>query len=319
MRRLRHIVLSAVGFFYHFNRSIKYCGFNYWKGDASVRNFYSVLVYHALEKSLSFKNRRPKSGWQNAKRLLATLVAAQRNGEIGFHDRAGRSVLEQFLSLPENAGNNDAEVMRAAMRELTFSTQERHGAMQLTRSQLELGKLDKPEDFFFSRYSLREFGPATVPQELIARAVSLAIKTPSVCNRQPWSVYHTSKPEVRDLFLKYQSGNRSFGDKIPNLLIVTTDLRAFFGGQEHYQHWIDGGLFSMSLIYALHSLGVSTCALNWSQTPKNDKALRRLLNISPQHTIIMGIAAGYADELNKVCVSARRPLEEVLFELEERI
>jgi nitroreductase len=137
------------------------------------------------------------------------------------------------------------------------------------------------------------------------------MKTPSVCNRQAWHVYHITDASIKEKALRYQSGNRGFGENIPNLMIVTTDLRAFMPGQEHYQHWIDGGLFSMSIIYALHSLGVASCCLNWSQSPGNDKLLRSLIDIEPSHTVIMMLAVGWPDKKNNVCVSARRPLDEV--------
>ena len=85
------------------------------------------------------------------------------------------------------------------------------------------------------------------------------MKSPSACNRQAWHVYHSDSDEVKLAVLKEQSGNKGFGDKIPNLLIVASDLKAFMPAEERYQHWIDGGMFSMSLVYAFHSLGVASC------------------------------------------------------------
>jgi hypothetical protein len=82
-------------------------------------------------------------------------------------------------------------------------------------------------------------------------------------------------------------------------------------GQEHYQHWIDGGMFSMSVVYALHSLGVASCCLNWSQSPTNDKLLRSRLDIKDNHSIIMMLAVGLPNDNNNVCISARRPISEI--------
>ena len=146
----------------------------------------------------------------------------------------------------------------------------------------------------------------------------LAMKTPSVCNRQAWHVYHSDESDVIKEALSYQQGNKGFSENIPNLMVITTDLKAFMSGQEHYQHWIDGGLFSMSIVYALHSLGISSCCLNWSQSPKNDKKLRGSIKIKPNHTVMMMLAVGYPDDNNKVCVSARRPLNEVFTKLDKK-
>lgn len=144
----------------------------------------------------------------------------------------------------------------------------------------------------------------------------LAVKAPSACNRQPWKVYHTTDPHKRDAALALQAGNRGFGHKIPNLLIVTADLRAFMPGEERYQIWIDGGIFSMSLIQAFHSLGIGTCCLNWSVSPKRDKQLRKIFNIDPSQSVIMMLAAGYPRSENFVCASKRPSVETFLEELE---
>src|SRR3546814_1994141 len=76
----------------------------------------------------------------------------------------------------------------------------------------------------------------------------------------------SSDLEIIDRALSLQNGNRGFGHEIPCLLILCTDLSAFDTAGERYQHWIDGGMFSMSLVWALHALGYSSCCLNWSKT-----------------------------------------------------
>ena len=112
-----------------------------------------------------------------------------------------------------------------------------------------------------------------------------------------------------DMALRYQNGNSGFGHEIPCLLVVTADLRAFVGSGERNQHWIDGGMFSMSLVLAFHSIGLSTCCLNWSKGPADDLKFRIATGISKHHSIVMLIAVGYPRENIKVCASSRRPVE----------
>lgn len=318
VRNFYRITHGILGFIYDISRFIRYGG---WRGDMTdgeQRNYNAAMVYHGLEKSLSYKKRNPDSGWRNAFELLKLLKTAKQTDAFGYHDKAAKDVLNRFVNLPENQKNENAVIIKKALADLDITSQEEHGAIEYSLKDFQKGVLENPEEFFFSRYSLREFKEDIVSDDVIERAVKLAMKTPSVCNRQAWGIYHTSEKEVKDIVLTYQAGNRPFGEHIPNLLIVTTDLKAFFAGNEHYQHWIDGGLLSMSLMYAFHSLGVATCALNWSQSPTKDKQLRRLVNIKPNHTIIMVLAIGYPDKDNKVCVSARRPMNEVYTTLEKR-
>jgi nitroreductase len=284
--------------------------------DPEVRNYNSMMAYHGLEKSLSYKKRNPNSGWSNAERVFYRLKVASTIEDQGYHDKAAKQVLTKFLNLPENIGKQRAQEMLKELSAMEFDSQDTHGAIPLTQEYYSQGVMEDPEAFFFSRYSLREFKAGVVPEELIQRAVRLAMKTPSVCNRHAWHVYHSSDPEKIRTALRYQNGNRPFGEKVPNLLIVTTDLKAFFSGWEHYQHWIDGGLFSMSLMYAFHALGLASCPLNWSQTPGADRAFRKAVKIRPNHTVIMMMAVGHPDKDNIVCSSSRRPLDEIYNQIE---
>ena len=311
VRNVYRIFKSILGFVYDLQRMLKYSGWREDMKDPEQRNYYNVMVYHALEKSLSYKVRNKNSGWTNAFKILDLLHIANKYQNIGYHDKASKKVLEAFISLPENCDDPRVAKIRNSLKVIDFNSTLEHGVMDYTLLDYKKGILDNPESFFYSRYSLREFKDEIIKDDIILRAVELSMKTPSVCNRQAWHIYHTNDDEIKKTVLQHQHGNKPFGDKIPNLFIVATDLKAFFSAEEHYQHWIDGGLLSMSLMYALHSLGIATCPLNWSQSPKDDKALRKAINIKQNHTITMLLALGYPDENNKVCVSARRPIEEV--------
>lgn len=313
-------VLKALhGFAYNFKRFYSYAGWRSNMKDVEQRNYNAAKIYHSLEKSMSFKNRKEGSGWSDAFALMDLLKIALRSDSLGYHDKAACKLLGDFIELEGNSQTDQAKYIRSELSKLNFTSLDEHGTKVYTAADFQRGILASPESFFLSRYSLREFKEEFVSEEVIKRAVSLAMKSPSVCNRQAWHVYHTTDLLVKEKALKHQAGNRGFGDRIPNLMILTTDLKAFMPGQEHYQHWIDGGLFSMSLIYALHSLGVASCCLNWSQSPSNDRLLRTLVDIKQNHTIVMMLAVGWPDEENNVCMSARRPLDEVYTCLKVRV
>ena len=307
-----------IGFSYDFYRYLFFSGWRENLNNAEVRNYNIMMAYHGLEKSLSYKERNPTSGWGNAERVFLRLKIANANKNVGFHDKGAKRVLTQFLQLPENINQERSKKMLSVLEKMKFDSDLPHGSLEINEQTYERGKLKDPEAFFTTRHSLREFQDVIVDDDLIYKAVNLAMRTPSVCNRQAWHVYYSNERKIIDKALSYQNGNRPFGKKIPNLMIITTDLKAFFAGAEHYQHWIDGGLFSMSIMYAFHSLGVATCPLNWSQTPKRDKQLRNALKIQPNHTVIMMMAIGHPDVSNKVCGSTRRPVDEIFSKLELR-
>ena len=96
------------------------------------------------------------------------------------------------------------------------------------------------------------------------------------------------------------------------VLLVTVDLRQFDLIGERNQGWIDGGLFAMSLVYALHAASLGTCMLNWSEDCKSDKRIRGAFKIPDHEIIITMIGAGHVPHKFEVTASPTPNVEEVL-------
>lgn len=309
VRAARSIVYAFNGFVYDFTRYVKYGG---WRTTgAGKRDYRAVKIYHRLEKSLSFRNRRPGSGVEALTSLSKLFRENGFNTEnLGYQERVGIKVMGDFLDKIESE-DPSVEEARQLFRELELLKAEEGGVLTYSESKLLAGKLENPENFFMSRYSVRDFKSIAVDCSLIRYAIKMAMKSPSVCSRQAWHVYHIEQRELIDHALKFQNGNSGFGHQIPCLLILAVDLNAFDTASERYQHWIDGGMFSMSMILALHSIGLGSCCLNWSKGPIDDIRIRKELKINNSHTILMMLGVGYAKEDFKVCFSARRSVDEI--------
>lgn len=299
-----------IGHFYDFTRYIKYSGWNENFNNKDIRGYKSVMTYHSLEKSLSYEKRNNNHGWNTAFQAL-DMAKSFKDSKVGFFDQKLIYSLSNFVNHPSNKIHKNAIIIKNELLKNKIFEPKDNLTIQMSKEDFHKGMLDNPKEFFESRYSLREFSNQIVDESEIKKAIKLAMKTPSVCNRQEWHIYHTSDEDVKQTALSYQSGNKPFGKNIPNLLIVTTDLNAFFSSNERYQNWIDGGLISMSIIYALHSLGIASCPLNWSQFPSVDIAFRKKIKIKSNHNIIMFIAAGYPKESNQVCSSDRKNVDDI--------
>lgn len=318
------VLLAGGGFLYDLKRYWSYAGWKIRLGDAEERNYYMVKVYHALEKSMSFSERRPGAGWDNALLLMDALEKSANAQQHGCHDNMSLTVLEKFLEVekphnPEKCSQLAERIhsIKHHYSESDIELIDEPGVICFSREKVEHAQLKEPESFFLTRHSLREYAAEPVDESVLHRAVKLAMGTPSVCNRQAWHVYHLNG-SMAQTALAEQNGNRGFGHKVEQVLIVAADLKAFCSPNERYQHWIDGGMFSMSLIWALHSLGVASCCLNWSQSGRADMRLRSAVPIKPEHTVMMMIAIGYPKESNTVCSSVRRPVEEVYTLIEKK-
>lgn len=168
------------------------------------------------------------------------------------------------------------------------------------------------EKFFSSRSSVRSFDCGKpVDTGVLKEAVRLAGFSPSVCNRQAWRVHFYTESVMVDRVLRLQNGNSSFRTEVPCVAVVTVDRRLFSGIEERNQRWVDGGIFAMSLVWSIHSLGLSSCMLNWSVKNKTSRDLRQQADIRDFEDIIVLIAIGHADPNAKRARSPRRDVTEV--------
>lgn len=156
-----------------------------------------------------------------------------------------------------------------------------------------------------SRYSCRIFRRELVPQEVINDVMVEASHTPSVCNRQPWTLKIMTVPELKAA-LPLQNGNVAFREVIQQGALVLVNREAFNIIGERNQGYIDGGMFSMSVCLAFQSHGVSTCCLNWAVETRRNRKLLRALDIDPKYIVIMMIAFGYPDSDKRFAASPRQ-------------
>lgn len=273
---------------------------------------------HALEKGQALPAPRPGFGAEKIRELLSD--TARYHQQFGCDEVSFTvvGILRGMQRFHERTGHPWDE-WEAALQSLE-ATESRIGgnvcagidSVPLTRAEVLAALPSDPEAFFRRRCSVRQFAPGPIDRATLERAVVLAQKTPSVCNRQCARVHiYTDPGEMRSV-LKHQDGNTGFGHEVGAVMVITSDLSCFYKEGERNQGFVDGGLFAMSLVYALHSLGLGSCLLNWSRGPHDDQKLRREIGLPDNEVIITLLAAGHLREAFTVAASPRRPLADAL-------
>lgn len=166
-------------------------------------------------------------------------------------------------------------------------------------------------DLAENRHSVREFAPTSVPQEKLEAAYETTMRTPSVCNRQASRLYQITDPQIIKAVLDIQGGFAGYAIP-PVLLLVTSDIRAFMIEAERNEPFVDGGLFTMTLLYALEAYGLAACPLNAMFNAKQDRATRKLLNLPDYELPVAYVAVGEFPKEVPVCKSARKKYNEIL-------
>lgn len=286
------------------------------------RNFHQlraaiVAHYHVLEKGLVMPNRKSRFGEDIASNLLNLLRQWERT-KFGDDPQitAAQSTLRAYSNNVDNCVLDHLPALSVyAHHRDNIESGESGGVRLVKRETFLAAGRGNFRELVYARRSVRNFTNEPVSIELIEEAVRIAQLSPSVCNRQCGRVFFTVERSKIDAILELQNGNRGFGHLATGLLIITSDLSVFEGGGERNQPWIDGGLFSMSLLYAFTFLGVGACPLNWCVDSPPDTKLRKMLDIPDHQAVIMMIAIGHYPEEFLIAASCRNNTAEVLCHL----
>ena len=159
------------------------------------------------------------------------------------------------------------------------------------------------------RRSVRWFLPRPVPRELVDRAVEVAALSPSACNRQPFEFRFFDDPERVRKVASVPMGTRGFEHNFPMVAVVLGRQRAYFDAKDRHVIYIDAALASMALVFALETLGLSSCCINWPDVEAQEREMEALLGLEPDERPVMLIAIGYPDPDALVPASGKKSLD----------
>jgi len=275
-----------------------------------------LMRSHSLEKGLSLSSVKKAFGTERIRDLDDALseYTLQNIPISAVEYRQAISSINKYCEFHEKIFDLDAKAVHPALSKwISKGDDYLIGGTRIVykRDICKSSSVDFDE-FSKSRYSIRQFKSGLIDVERLRKSVQIAQKSPSVCNRQSTRVLIVQDSKILKSALDIQAGSKGFTDEIEQVLFVLGDLSCFTGSRERNQVFVDGGLFAMSLLYALHADGLATCSLNWSACRKQDSALRSLYIINDSETIIMMIAVGYMKEQFSVAYSARRDTDDVL-------
>lgn len=285
---------------------------NRLKENKAQLKYYLTKQYHIVEKGLALP--KPKPGYGQAK--IINLIEKSKYYENSYGQDeiivSIKNTLKEYLKFNQNEGYQlPIDFNSTILGFIGNADQAGCGGVKIihkeTSSSLSLEKFDA---FAKSRVSVRDFSDDDVSDSLILSVVKTAQYTPSVCNRQAWKVhYYNDTHRIKEL-LSYQNGNRGFTECVNKLVIVTGNTYGFTP-VENNQLFIDGGLFSMNLLLALHASGLGACPLNTCYTFITEQKVKKIAHIPDNERLIMMIAIGNLKNKYYVASSNRNSVEDV--------
>jgi nitroreductase len=280
----------------------------------------SLLIFfvHQIEKGFSFDTYQYGRG-RGALHNIADL--SKRLSKVDSHWRDNPIRLDMVLALGEYrrrhvVANQDVSFMMDLFDEATnvdiiTASKREYPSIQLLSASKIGNDVVSFSELVERRHAIRSYSDEPVKRKELEKVITMSLRTPSVCNRQPARVRIFTDRELIGEALKVQGGFGGY-DAPPALLLVTADLRAFMGANEHNEGYVDGGLFAMSLLYSLEACGLAACPLNTMFGREVDERTRKLLDIPDNEVFVMYISVGHFREVSKICRSQRFGLDRIL-------
>lgn len=170
------------------------------------------------------------------------------------------------------------------------------------------------EDFFSltrRRRSVRWFLDKKVPRDLVDKAIYAAVQSPSACNRQPFTYRIIDDEELLEEVVQLPMGTTGYAHNIPMMVISIGNLNAYFSERDRHLIYIDASLANMTFMYALETLGLSSCPINWPDIEFREKGMENLLELKKYQRPIMCMGIGYPDPNGKVAYSQKKELKSI--------
>lgn len=272
-----------------------------------LENMIRISV-HGIEKGFSYRETKPAFGVEKITRLLQML------NNYSKHQQANNVFVEDCLSTVKSYidsfdGSEKIIDIKKEYNNLVAMTgsdiMPKDTVLRIEKTDVDktLESLDY-EAFIASRHSYRFYDKTPVDKLLLEKALKIAEHTPTACNRQGQHVYiftHNNKNKLLNI-----GPSRGFVSEVDTAILITVDMRAYFI-DEFYQCYVDGGLYAMNLINALHSVGLGCIPLTAGMFAVDKrKELCSKFNIPLNEAPIITIGVGNREKEAHVNASYRK-------------
>ena len=315
MHKIKNSLINNKGFYrlYILFYGIKHLmlGIKHTKIQSPESRIYQIS--HRLERGLCLNNRQYKINWGfNKANELVDLLSEQINIENNDSVRVGTAALGAFIRGKEQNGiPEEAEAIQQLKDHAVKSgieitgPNEWSGVLKLCKDDI-LCSNSSELDLFFSRHSCRDFSNEPIDKDIIIKAIELANRAPSSCNRQASVVYVLDAKEREKI-----TGENTMGaDKY----LIICGIMDSFAVNELNDWIVSTSIYAGFLSMALHAVGIGSCFMRKDIICKSgyNKKVKEICRIPDNHQIIIEMAIGNYSESFFVPLSKRKNATEML-------
>lgn len=265
---------------------------------------------HALEKGMSIGGVKVGFGKQKVKSLLNDL---QHYLNIGGHLEFVNDsclIIQEYVAFNMQLG---ADMDDVAQLFKTFCnkndvrlTQKSEAGIYVKKKEQVISECNSSFDVFSqSRFSVRDFAKEKIDFTKVLDALKMCQRTPSACNRQSYKIYVYKDEVLKNQISQLQGGCKGFYEDMQVAILICGDQRGYNINELH-QVYVDGGMYAMNLLYALHYEGLAAIPLTMGQKQGKLRMIKKAMGIPAYEMPCVLIGVGSYKEEYKVAVSKRK-------------
>lgn len=315
MKRMFYSVLRTIREIQHENQimsSNKY--------DKNRINAELIRNVHSIEKGLSIQ--APRKGF-GIKKMLEMFDLAYKYMSVCEDKTVLYFVVDavkSYLAYHEEIGyfDDDIKAIQLKVRKLEEDIGDHEGVyggyIVLDKSDRSFSRGDV-EQLFSSRHSIREFSGEGVPEESLKKAIKMAQRAPSACNRQAVRVYNISSKSLLEK-IDDLGGIGGFAKDVDRYLLITGVESAYRPG-EPKQFIVSAVMFAAYLTLSLNCYDIGSCVIQRSLFPNESyNKLKKIFKIGEDEQVVIMLGIGMMKHKTKVPLSRRFELEQIYKKLD---
>ncbi len=270
---------------------------------------------HSMEKGLSISEPRLGFGHQKQQEMMTQIQLLWNNQSVYRQEacRMALGALSDYIRFHKERNFSDEVCSRieAFLKEYPVDEFElAGGTIRIKREELKFDT-EEIESFFRSRHSVRDFDGTPVNEDLLEKALVLAQKAPSACNRQGVRAYVLSHEKSRELSGKL-TGIGGFAEDVDRFIIITGKTSAY-RPDEIDQYIVSASIYAAYLTLTLHLYGIAACVVQRNLLySKSWGSIQARFGIPEDEQCVCVVSVGNYKDITDVPASHRLSSEEVI-------
>lgn len=286
-------IIDRFSMIYEFWRD--YCNYRRWNYNnpkvvtRAAQESKMLRQTHMIEKGMSLSEPRKGFGQQKIAVLFEMMDQYLKMGypSDGMPFQDAIIVLNAYVDMQKGLGYENAAMVEK------LKTYDKYridgltaGIKYDTRTNL-MSNVDKPfPEFFYSRHSMRQFESKSLNIKDVEKAIKIAQKAPTACNRQASKVYLYQDKATNDALGELIAGNTGFQQEVPNYLVVTAMFLRFMTRLREIKYMLKPDCFQWLLLRHYIIMELEVVFSKMANTIRKIKKSRRFAKIFQRMSVL---------------------------------